>query len=105
MPFDDAMNAHLARRRFWLRMIGISAAGVILPPVISLIGVMAGTRRSFEALGGETAGVEGLHRGISVSLWTTSLCLFIAALAMVLLVVSLIRFFRLPKPDTRVRTR
>ena len=86
------------QRKFWLRAIWISIAGVIVPPMFGLVGTVVGMFGAFNALGemGE-ADPEELAGDISVALLTTMWGLVLSLIALFVLVGVLIRFFKLPK--------
>jgi biopolymer transport protein ExbB/TolQ len=86
------------RRKFWLRAIWISIAGVVIPPMFGLIGTVVGMVGAFGELSktGE-ADPEALAGDISVSLLTTMWGLVVSVIAFLVLVGVLIRFFTLPK--------
>ncbi|MBK1884028.1 MotA/TolQ/ExbB proton channel family protein [Luteolibacter pohnpeiensis] len=86
------------RRRFWLRAIWISIAGVIIPPMLGLAGTVIGMLGAFGELSetGE-ADPEALAGDISVSLLTTAWGLVVSVIALLILIGVLIRFFTLPK--------
>lgn len=86
------------RRKFWLRAIWISIAGVIIPPLFGLIGTVIGMVGAFGELSetGE-ADPEVLAGDISVSLLTTMWGLVVSVIAFIVLIGVLIRFFTLPK--------
>jgi len=88
----------MRRRKFWLRAIWISIAGVIIPPMFGLIGTVVGMVGAFGELSktGE-ADPEALAGGISVSLLTTAWGLAVSVIAFLVLIGVLIRFFTLPK--------
>lgn len=95
----SANNEQLKRRRkFWLRAIWISIAGVIIPPMFGLIGTVVGMVGAFGELSktGE-ADPEALAGDISVSLLTTAWGLVVSVIAFLVLIGVLIRFFTLPK--------
>ena len=86
------------RRRFWLSTIGISFAGVIVPPIIGLIGTIFNMRGAFFALG--TSGIGDpaeLSRHIGEVLVYTATGLVISVIFVIVLIGVLIRFFTLPK--------
>jgi hypothetical protein len=86
------------RRKFWLRAIWISIAGVIIPPMFGLIGTVVGMVGAFGELSktGE-ADPEALAGDISVSLLTTMWGLVVSVVAFFVLIGVLIRFCTLPK--------
>ena len=97
---DSCVNDDVVRRRrkFWLRAVWISIAGVIIPPMFGLIGTVVGMVGAFGELSetGE-ADPEALAGDISVSLLTTAWGLVVSAIAFIVLISVLIRFFTLPK--------
>ena len=98
-PTSAATDEQVRRRRkFWLRAIWISIAGVIIPPMFGLIGTVVGMVGAFGELSktGE-ADPEALAGDISVSLLTTALGLVVSVIAFLVLIGVLIRFFTLPK--------
>jgi biopolymer transport protein ExbB/TolQ len=88
------------QRRFWLRVIWISIAGVLVPPLFGLAGTVAGMVGAFGELSqtGE-ADPSALAGDISTALLTTIWGLGLSALAFVVLVVAVVRFMLLPKPE------
>ena len=86
------------RRKFWLRAIWISIAGVIIPLMFGLIGTVEGMVHAFGVLSktGE-ADPATLAGDISVSLLTSMWGLVISVVAFLVLIGVLIRFFTLPK--------
>ena len=100
MP-DVGMNVDEVRRRkrFWLRAIWISIAGVIVPLLFGLAGTVFGMVGAFGELSesGE-ADPEAVAGDISVALLTTMWGLVISGIAFLVLIGVLIRFFTLPKP-------
>jgi biopolymer transport protein ExbB/TolQ len=86
------------RRKFWLRAIWISIAGVTIPPMFGLVGTVVGMVGAFGELSktGE-ADPEALAGDISVALLTTMWGLVVSAIALLVLIGVLIRFFTLPK--------
>jgi hypothetical protein len=85
-------------RKFWLRAIWISIAGVIIPPMFGLAGTVIGMVGAFGELSktGE-ADPEALAGDFSVSLLTTAWGLVVSVIAFLVLIGVLIRFFTLPK--------
>lgn len=86
------------RRKFWLRAIWISIAGVIVPPMFGLIGTVVGMVGAFGELSknGE-ADPDALAGDVSVALQTTAWGLVVSVIAFIVLIGVLIRFFTLPK--------
>ena len=86
------------RRKFWFRAIWISIAGVIIPPMFGLIGTVVGMVGVFGELSKTgNADPEVLAGDISISLLTTMWGLVFSAIAFLVLIGVLIRFFTLPK--------
>jgi len=86
------------RRRLWLRGIWISIAGVIIPPMFGLIGTVVGMVGAFGELSKTgKADPEALAGDISIALLTTMWGLVFSAVAFLVLIGVLIRFFTLPK--------
>lgn len=99
-PASGATDEQVRRsRKFWLRTIWISIAGVIIPPIFGLIGTVVGMVGAFEELSnaGE-ADPEALAGDISVSLLSTAWGLVVSVISFLVLVGALIRLFTLPKP-------
>lgn len=84
-----------------MRTMWFSIAGIIVPPVIGMVGTVLGMQKAFGELGssgiGDPAALSG-HIG-DVLVYTAS-GLIISVVAFIVFVVALIRFFTLPKvPD------
>ncbi|MES2661408.1 MAG: MotA/TolQ/ExbB proton channel family protein [Verrucomicrobiota bacterium] len=98
-PDSAAIDEHVRRRRkFWLRAIWISIAGVIVPPLFGLIGSIFGMVHAFGNISttGETDH-EALAKNISVSLLSTAWGIVVSVIAFMVLIGVLVRFFTLPK--------
>ncbi|MEM8955995.1 MAG: MotA/TolQ/ExbB proton channel family protein [Verrucomicrobiota bacterium] len=86
------------QRKFWLRMIWISIACVIIPPFLGLLGTVKGMVGAFGELSQKgAADPEAVAGDISVSLLATAGGLAVSLLAFFVLIGVLIRFFTLPK--------
>jgi biopolymer transport protein ExbB/TolQ len=86
------------RRKFWLRAIWMSIAGVIIPPMFGLIGTVVGMVGAFGELSNTgTTDPESLAGNISIALLTTLWGLAISLIAFFVLIGVLIRLFTLPK--------
>jgi len=94
------------RRRFWGRTIGISIAGIVLPPLIGLAGTMIAMVRAFEDPSrAEGTGPDTLAADISASMLATTWGLAVSFAAAIVLVVALLRFRKLPAPRLPVNSR
>jgi biopolymer transport protein ExbB/TolQ len=99
-PISVGVNAeHLRqRRKFWLRVIWILIAAVIVPPLFGLAGTVI---RMIEAIGElkqtGKADPEALASEISVSLLRAAWSIILSFLALIALIGSFIRYFTLPK--------
>ena len=86
------------RRKFWLRAIWISIAGVVVPLLFGLVGTVVGMVGAFGNLSDTgDADPEALAGNISFALLTTMWGLIISVVAFIILIGVLIRFFTLPK--------
>ena len=88
------------RRRFWFRAIWIAVIGVIIPPMIGLIGTVIGMTNAFRELSASETGIAdpaALSGDISTAMVSTAAGLVISVFAFIALVGVLIRFFTLPK--------
>jgi biopolymer transport protein ExbB/TolQ len=96
---DLATDATARKRRFWLRMMLVNTAILLLSPLVGLMGTVAGMKRAFAALSDTgVAEPQQLSSAIGSSLVSTVGGLVIAAIAFGLLVLSVVRYFLLPKP-------
>jgi hypothetical protein len=88
------------RRSFWLRAIWISVIGVIVPPVIGLVGTVIGMKNAFGELSTNSSGIgdpSALSNHISTVLVSTAFGFMISVVAFIVLVCVLVRFLTLPK--------
>lgn len=86
------------RRKFWLRAIWISIAGVLIPLIFGLIGTVVGMMGAFDELSKSSeADPEALAGNISIALLTTASALAASVISFLVLIGVLIRFFTLPK--------
>jgi biopolymer transport protein ExbB/TolQ len=86
------------KRRFWLRMMLVNTAILILSPLVGLVGTVAGMKRAFGALSDTgVADPQQLSSAIGSTLVSTVCGLVIMAIAFGLLVLSVVRYFLLPK--------
>jgi biopolymer transport protein ExbB/TolQ len=99
-PQSGLRNESLLRkRRFWLRAVWFSIAGVILPPVLGLIGTVAGMMGAFEGVSRDGgADQEMLAGGVSVAVWATACGFVVTTIAFLVFVAVLTRLVMLPKP-------
>jgi hypothetical protein len=97
------LSALQRKRKFWLRAIWLSIAGIIIPPLFGLGGTVIGMVRAFGELSqtGE-ADPTVLAEDISVSLVTTAWGLTISLVALFILIIALVRYFNLPRPEPAV---
>ncbi|MFT3991472.1 MAG: hypothetical protein QM680_08670 [Luteolibacter sp.] len=87
------------KRRFWTKMIWISVGGIVIPPLIGLAAaVVKKMIRGFGTLPQNGSDVAALEAHISSVLVSTVVVMIISGLAFVFLLISLGRFFSLPKP-------
>jgi hypothetical protein len=93
--FDDEIRQ---RRAFWLRAIWVSIAGVMIPLIFGVLGTIVGMVGAFGELS-ETGEADpaALADNISVSLSTSMWGAGFSAIAFLVLIGVLIRFFTLPK--------
>lgn len=86
------------KRKFWLRIIQLSIAGIILPPLSGVpVAVFGMLRASSELSRGDQAN-PGLERTTSISITLTACGLVVSAIAFMVLIGALVRFFSLPRP-------
>ena len=88
------------RRSLWFRAIWVSVIGVIAPPMIGLVGTVIGMTKAFGTLSASESGIsnpKALSDHISTVLVSTAAGLIISAIALIVLIGVLIRFFTLPK--------
>jgi len=108
-PYETTQNAPNAfetanplrrRRSFWFRAIWISVIGVIVPPMIGLVGTVIGMTKAFGDLSASENGIsnpKALSDNISTVLVSTAAGLIFSVIALIVLIGVLIRFFTLPK--------
>ncbi len=88
------------KRRFWGTAASISGALVFIAPMLGYAGTVVGMLSSFDKLkSGGGANPQALADDISVAMVTTAGGLIVAALSLVLCIISLIRFHTLPKTN------
>ena len=93
---DESLGSLIPKRRFWIRALWVSIAGVIVPPCFGLIGTVVGMVSAFGTLSESgQAEPEELAGDISIALLTTMWGLIVSAVFVVALVVSIIRLSRL----------
>jgi biopolymer transport protein ExbB len=96
---NRATDATARLRRFWLRMIWVGVAGVIIPPMLGLLGTVIGMVLAFGHLRNTgTADPSALANDVSIGLLSTLYSLIISVLALIFLIVAIIRYRSLPKP-------
>jgi hypothetical protein len=97
---SEAADPIRRRRSFWFRAIWVSVIGVVVPPMIGLVGTVFGMMRAFGDLSASESGIsdpEALSGHISTALVSTAAGLVVSVIAFIVLVGVLIRFFTLPK--------
>lgn len=99
LPDSSLLTGELKqRRKFWLRAIWIAVAGVIVPPMLGLLGTFLGMVSAFGEVSKTGESDPGtLAGGVSVALLMTAWGLAVSAIALMVLIGVLIRFFTLPK--------
>ena len=97
-PHLEAYSDQLRRRRrFWKRAIWISLGGVILSPVLGLVGtVLAMTANRSE--GDETIGIA---EAVDASVHFTMIGLAVSLLSILALLMILIRYFTIPHEKSK----
>jgi hypothetical protein len=98
---DLVMDAGARKRRVWLLMILASAAGLIASPVLWVLGLIIAANCALEGLGStpESINMEIISRGSSIAATSTNLAVLIGLISLVTLIVAILRFRRLPKPQ------
>ena len=97
-PQPETDEAELRRRRkFWLRIIWLSIAGIILPPLSGVPFAAFGILRAYSELSQGDEANPGIGRAISASLSLTAFGLVVSAIAFMVLMGALVRFFSLPR--------
>jgi hypothetical protein len=102
---SEAADPLRRRRSFWFRAIWVSIAGVIVPPMIGLVGTVIGMTKAFGDLSASESGVsdpKALSGHISTVLVSTAAGLVVSVIAFIVLVGVLIRFFTLPKVPSQL---
>jgi len=84
-------EVHVRRKRFWLKWIWASLAGVIVPPIFGLLGTVIGMTRAIAKLGRD-AEPELLAGDIAFSLWTTMIGIGVSVVSCVMLIIALIQY-------------
>jgi biopolymer transport protein ExbB len=93
------MDATAHNRRLWWRMIWLSVAGIIISPIVGLLGTVVGMTRAFgELRNASVADPSKLSNAISLTMFSTVVGIIIGVVFLVFLIVSIIRYRRLPKP-------
>jgi ABC-type Fe3+ transport system permease subunit len=97
---SEAADPLRRRRSFWFRAIWVSVIGVIVLPMIGLVGTGFGITKAFGDLSVKESGIsdpKALSGHISTVLVYTAAGLVVSVSAFIVLVGVLIRFFTLPK--------
>ncbi|MFT4177352.1 MAG: hypothetical protein QM627_11945 [Luteolibacter sp.] len=95
---SDTNHKTLKKRQFWTKMIWISVGGIVIPPLIVLAATVVKMIWGFGTLPQNGSDVAALEAHISSVLVSTVVVMIISGLAFVFLLISLGRFFSLPKP-------
>ena len=81
------------KRRFWKKMIWVSVIGMILPPLVGIVGTVIGMIRAFNQLSEQgSADPEALAGSISMSLLSTLYGLLFWIPGLIVLILSILRF-------------
>lgn len=98
-PGSDAAEVR-RKRTFWLWAIGISLAVLVIAPLAGLIGTVAGMFGAYQEVAQSAVSPKpaDLADGISSALGTTLGGAAVAAVALLVLIGSIVRFVTLPKP-------
>jgi len=96
-PYTDEAELR-KRRKFWLRIIWLSIAGIILPPLGGMLVTAFGTFRAYSELSQGNEANSGIESTVvSVALTLTACGLVVSAIAFMVLIGALVRFFSLPR--------
>jgi biopolymer transport protein ExbB/TolQ len=106
MP-PDIPHPDSDKTKFWRRVIWVSAACTVIPPVIGLLGTVRGMIGAMDAMGIEGGSdPETLAENISLALMTTAGGLVVSLIALPIFILALVKFFRCSReqPSTLTRT-
>jgi biopolymer transport protein ExbB/TolQ len=82
------------KMKFWSRAIWASVVMIIAPPMLGLIGTVIGMQKAFASMGNSGIGdPQALSGHISMVLLSTVWGLVFSVIGLVLLSISVIRFF------------
>ena len=85
-------------RRDWLRVVWGSVVGVVVPPMIGMLGTVFGMIGAFKTLSeNQGAKPEALAGDISLAMKTTMVGMGVSAISFLILVVALVMVFRVSK--------
>jgi biopolymer transport protein ExbB/TolQ len=98
---DPALDGMKRRRRFWKRAIWASLLGIIVPPLIGLVGTMTTMNRELRETYETGKAPEGVSDVVTHSLHATVIGLIVSALSLLALIFILIRYFTLPRPESQ----
>ena len=92
MPFFE-LDAAMNKRKTWKRIMWVSIAGIIIPILIAITGVIVGMSRAFETLadGDGSADPGELAKDISISLLSGLYGSVISFIFLILLIVTVIK--------------
>lgn len=89
------------KKRFWLKSLWFSVAGTLLPLPLGMVASAVAISGVVGAVPNpsDDAAVDALHRSVTAGLLLITTGMLLSALGLVWLVVSLFRYFTLPKVD------
>ena len=90
----------LRKKKFWLIVVCVAIAGVVIPVVLGMINTVFDIAGVFGDVAKTGQGdAEAVAADISESLQTTARIWFVSVVFFVILIAALIRFFTLPKAE------
>lgn len=103
LTVSDPQPVPRRKRGFWFWSIWASLASVVVGPILCTMGTMLAMNHALMSGTGKPGtlptdeAVDAMHYGVSAALFLTVAGVILAALALVWLIVSVIRFLTLPK--------
>ena len=87
-------RADSPKRKFWKRAIWFSAALIVIPPMVGILGTVTGMMSTFTEMSRSDSTVvpDALAGQIGNSMITTAIGLCFSAVGVVCLIVSLVKF-------------